>query len=272
MKLASFLVMMFLLASCKTEKVVEVDLYQYFKGINGTAVFYNPSTSEYKVFNIVLSDKRSSPCSTFKIMAAYIALSEHIVSPEDSMLKWSGMNYEFPAWNKNMDMKTAFKTSCVWYFRRLINNIPPQKVQSYLQEYQYGNQDVSDWAGEQNANTDIKDLKGFWLESSLKISPMEQVRFLARMFARKTSTTDILKDIMQISESPAKIYGKTGLGIKDDKVDNAWFIGFYEREKQQIFFAVRLNDKQNNIQDYRHRASFYARQIAIDIIQNANLF
>ena len=65
---------------------------------------------------------------------------------------------------------------------------------------------------------------------------------------------------------------KTGLGIKNNMVDTAWFIGFYEQNNLKVFFAVRLNDKKNSLKDYRHLASIYAKQIALDIIQNANIF
>ena len=86
--------------------------------------------------------------------------------------------------------------------------------------------------------------------------------FTGNVFSRKRSITD----------NPTKIYGKTGLGIKDDKVDTAWFVGFYEQKQRNIFFAIRLLDKENEIKDYRHLASFYAKQIALDIIQKEKIF
>lgn len=272
MKFSLFIITIFLLFSCSKENAEEINLSQYFKGITGTAVFYNPDIQQYKIYNIPLSNIPSSPCSTFKIMSANIALSENIISKENSILEWNGKIYENPQWNKNMDMKEAFRTSCVWYFRKLIDKMPQQTIKSYLQKNHYGNQDISDWYGEQNSNTNIAELKGFWIESSLQISPLEQVRFLAQIFSKENQTTQKLKDIMLISDNPIKIYGKTGLGIKNDKVDTAWFVGFYEQNNHKIFFAVRLHDKENNIKDYRHLASFYAKEIALDIIHNVKIF
>lgn len=271
MKFIKFLIIALLL-SCSRQTTEDIDLSQYFKGVNGTAVFYNPQTAEYKIYNKELSLKKSSPCSTFKIMSAYMALSENIVTKENSNLKWNGKNYENPAWNKTINLQDAFKTSCVWYFRTLIDKISPAKVKAYLQKYHYGNQDISDWNGDTNTNTDIAELKGFWIESSIQISPLEQVKFLSRLFSEENQNTKTLKELMLISEEPVKIYGKTGLGIKDNLVNNAWFIGFYERHNHKIFFAIRLNDKENPLKDYRHSASFYAREIALDIIENANIF
>lgn len=272
MKFGIFLATIFLLFSCSNEYSEEINLSGYFKGITGTAVFYHPDASQYKVYNGPLSNVQSSPCSTFKIMSANIALSENIISKKNSNIKWNGKNYENLDWNKNMNINEAFRTSCVWYFRKLIDKISPQKVKSYLQKNHYGNQDISDWQGLQNNNTNISELKGFWIESSLQISPIEQVRFLAQLFSKENQTTQTLKDIMLITDKPFKIYGKTGLGIKNDKVDTAWFVGFYEQNNHKIFFAIRLHDKENDIKDYRHLASFYAKQIALDIIHGAKIF
>lgn len=272
MKFIHFLVAIFLLFSCDEKNIEEINLSEYFRGISGTAVFYNSAASQYKIYNIPLSNVRSSPCSTFKIMSANIALSENLISEESSVIEWNGKNYGNPVWNKNMDIKDAFQTSCVWYFRKLIDRIPQQTIKSYLQKNHYGNQDISDWSGEQNDNTNISELKGFWIESSLQISPMEQVRFLEKIFSKENQTTKTLKDIMLVIDGSVKIYGKTGLGIKNDVVDTAWFVGFYEQNNLRIFFVVRLADKENSIKDYRHLASFYAKQIALDIIQNADIF
>lgn len=272
MKLIKILLCVSFLYACDCPEIEETDLSEYFRGINGTAVFYNPAVNRYKIHNRASSGKRSSPCSTFKIMSAYIALSEKIITPQNSAINWNKNNYEFTEWNKDIKLPEAFKTSCVWYFRRLIDKIPPQTIAAYLQKYRYGNQDISDWNGSQNTNTDIADLKGFWIESSLKISPVEQVNFLAGLFNKADSAATELKNIMRIDETPAKVYGKTGMGVKDDLIQDAWFVGFYEKEKQYIYFAVRLDDKQNKIADYRHKASRYAKQIALDIIENENLF
>ena len=54
MKFNQFIIAIFLLCSCNKESMEEVNLSQYFKGISGTAVFYNPAVSQYKIYNILL--------------------------------------------------------------------------------------------------------------------------------------------------------------------------------------------------------------------------
>lgn len=272
MKKIRFILCILFLLSCSKTEVTEVDLSPYFQGIGGTAVFYQPTTGQYKIHNLSLSGQRSSPCSTFKIISAGLALSEHLINKGHSKIKWNKKHYDMQTWNKDMTLKEAFRTSCVWYFRNLINRLPQAKIQAALNRLEYGNKDISDWKGNLNANAEHPELKGFWIESSLQISPVEQVRSLAKLFSSPSPTAATLKELMQTTETPVKIYGKTGLGIKDNKVHTAWFVGFFEQNNRPVYFAVRLADEDNPLPDYRHKASQYARQIAIDIISNARLF
>ena len=36
--------------------------------------------------------------------------------------------YPFDMWNKDMNLNEAFQTSCVWYFRQVIDNIGQEKL------------------------------------------------------------------------------------------------------------------------------------------------
>ena len=266
------LVFLTLLSCCQT-KTEEIDLSSYFAGLNGTAVFYNANTGQSKIYNKTLSYKQSSPCSTFKIMSSYIGLSEHKISMQDSLRKWNRKTYWNPQWNRDITFPQAFQASCVWYYRRLINEVGEKRTKHYLQKFNYGNMDTSDWKGLLNSNTNIPELRGFWLESSLKISPVEQTRVLAEIFKKNSPAAADLQRVMKIQDSPVKIYGKTGMGVKNDKVVDAWFVGFYETADNKIFFAVRLDDNDNNAAPgYRTRASQIARQIAVEIINREKIF
>mgnify|MGYP002225640681 CR=1 FL=1 len=62
----------------------------------------------------------------------------------------------------------AFRTSCVWYFRQVTDDIGKVKMQNELNKLKYGNCDISDWEGKLNTNNNNRALTGFWIESSLK--------------------------------------------------------------------------------------------------------
>lgn len=51
---------------------------------------------------------------------------------------------------------------------------------------QYGNCDISDWEGQLNTNNNNRALTGFWIKSSLTISPKEQVEVMERIFGENS--------------------------------------------------------------------------------------
>ena len=247
-----------------------IDLSSYFENINGTAVFYTPDTNTYNIYNDELSTKQSSPCSTFKIFSTYVALDNKTIDANNSLRKWNGTIYWYDAWNKDIDLDTAFKTSCVWYYRQVIDEIGQDTMQKYIDKFDYGNKDISDWDGKTDLDDDPRDLKGFWLETSLKVSPKEQVQILNKIF---TTTNDeyiltTLKDLMLTytdDTNNLKIYGKTGYGVVNGENADAWFVGMYEYNSKVTYFAVRLDDPKNP-----QALSSTAKEIAINIIKNLN--
>lgn len=256
--------------STPSETTTIVDYSSYFKGINGTAIFYTPENNHYTVYNQSLSEKRSSPCSTFKIFSTYVALDNKTIDANNSLRKWNGTIYWYDAWNKDIDLDTAFKTSCVWYYRQVIDEIGQHTMQKYIDKFDYGNKDISDWDGKTNLDDDPRDLKGFWLETSLKISPLEQVQLLNRLFSANENPMALakLKELMLVYEdnnTGLKIYGKTGYGVVNGENTDAWFTGFYEINNQRTYYSVRLDDPKNP-----QALSSTAKEIAINIIKNLN--
>ena len=114
--------------------------------------------------------------------SSLIALENGIILPEDSTRTWSGERFWNEDWNKDIDFREAFRTSCVWYFRQVIDNIGKDRMQKELEKLQYGNCDISDWEGSLNTNNNNRALTGFWIESSLRISPKEQTEVMERIF------------------------------------------------------------------------------------------
>ncbi len=143
-------------------------------------------------------------------------------------------------------------------------------MQKYIDKFDYGNKDISDWDGKTNLDDDPRDLKGFWGETSLKVSPKEQVQILNKIF---TTTNDeyiltTLKDLMLTytdDTNNLKIYGKTGYGVVNGENADAWFVGMYEYNSKVTYFAVRLDDPKNP-----QALSPTAKEIAINIIKNLN--
>lgn len=253
----------------KIPEIVEVDWSEYFNGLNGTAVIYDASNKKYTIYNRDLAITRSSPCSTFKIISSLIALENGIIETENSTKTWSGEIFWNEDWNKDIDFQKAFRTSCVWYFRQVIDDIGEDLMQKELDKLQYGNCDISDWEGRLNTNNSNRALTGFWIESSLMISPKEQVEVMEHIFGKESNyseeTQNTLKQVMLLSEvdsTDISIYGKTGMGKVDGIVVDAWFTGVAESKTGDVYFCVRLGRT-----DGMNVSSTLAKEIAIDLVQ-----
>lgn len=247
-----------------TKATVEnVDYSVYFKGIRGCAVLYDLQENEYQLYNSELCEQEVSPLSTFKIVSTLAGLKNGVLENETSNMAYSGTLYSVSDWNDNLTLEQAFQTSCIWYFRQVIDEVGAEELQRELDELQYGNCDISEWDGS-NINP-LPELNGFWLASSLKISPLSQVDVLKSIFEGESSYSgediNILKNIMAVNGETKDIYGKTGSGPGGQ----AWFVGFSEENGNRVYFAVYLEDSGQKDQV----SGGMAREIALDILAQA---
>lgn len=220
--------------------VENVDYNEYFNGIQGCAVIYDSWEDKYMYYNPELCEQEVSPFSTFKIISTLAGLQNGIIENEASTMEYSGTLYPISDWNENLTLKKAFWTSCVWYFRQVIDGVGAEELQRELDELQYGNCDLSEWGGS-NVNP-LPELNGFWLASSLKISPVAQVEVMRKIFEGESfydeTAIATLKNIMLLQADLQGVYGKTGSGSEG----KAWFVGFFEENGSRVYFAVYLDD------------------------------
>ncbi|HEX9061077.1 MAG TPA: class D beta-lactamase [Clostridia bacterium] len=244
-----FIVMLSLLVSgcssnkaavSKSDKTVSEDLSKYFTGYDGCFVLYDKAKNEYTIYNESKSKKQVPPCSSFKIVNSLIGLETKVVEDENTVFKWDGTKYPIESWNRDHTLKSAVSNSVVWYFQRLASQVGKERMQEYIDRVNYGNRDISGGITE------------FWLQSSLKISPMEQVGILKQFYDYKLPFSkrniDIVKSIILLSdENGVKLSGKTGSGPihGSDKYVNGWFVGYVERGQNVYIFATNIeaNDK-----------------------------
>lgn len=145
-------------------------------------------------------------------------------------------------------------------------------MQEELEKLQYGNCDISDWEGRLNTNNNNRVLTGFWLESSLLISPKEQTEVMERIFGENSEyseeTQNDLKQVMLVTEQEQTdilLYGKTGMGKAEGIVVDAWFTGFAETTEGNLYFCVRLGRT-----DGMNVSSPLAKEIAIKLVSYYN--
>ncbi len=248
----------------------EVDWSGYFGDVNGAAVIYDPKKNHYQIYRQELALTRRSPCSTFKIISSLAALEYGIIEPDDSVRIWSGETFWNREWNQDIDFTDAFHASCVWYFREVVDEIGKDRMQEKLNQLSYGNCDISDWEGRLNTNNSNPALTGFWLESSLLISPKEQTEVMERIFGEDTvvseETRSQLEQVMCLAdqeETDITIYGKTGMGKANGIVVDAWFTGFADDAGRRIYFCIYMGET-----DHQEVSSAGARKTAVEIVSD----
>jgi bla regulator protein BlaR1 len=245
------------------EKVIEEDLSSYFTGYEGCFVLFDKNKNEYTVYNQPKSKKQVSPCSTFKIASSLIGLEAKVLKDENTTFKWDGMKYPIESWNKDQTLKSAVSDSVVWYFRELASQVGEEKMQDHLNKFDYGNKDISGG------------LTKFWLQSSLKISPMEQVNFLRRFYDYQLPVSkknvDIVKEVITLSdEGGVKLSGKTGSGGSSlNKYINGWFVGYVEMKKNVYIFATNIEADGSSD---KSAGGQQAKEITINILKDKNVF
>lgn len=218
-----------------------VDYADIFGNLEGCAVVYEPASQTCFLYKEAMCETQVSPYSSFKIVSALIGLDAGVLADENSVMNYDGTQYPMAAWNKEVTLQEAFGSSCIWYFKQVIEAAGEEKVRAALEALPYGNCDCSEWDG--SGINPLPDLNGFWLDSSLKISPKEQAAVLADIMEGKTdfqkTDIEILKRIMLVEKADSySVYGKTGTGTEG----KAWFVGFAEQGERRIYAAVYVDD------------------------------
>ncbi len=221
-----------------SKMVVEEDLSSYFNGYDAAFVLYDSSAETYTIYNKEKSEERVSPNSTYKIYSALFALDKGIINKENSKMKWDGTEHQFEQWNMDHDIYSAMSSSANWYFENLTELTGFDNVKNYFCDIGYGNCDFS--AGQYD----------FWSESSLKISPMEQVVLLKEMMDYDMDfpheCVDVVKDSMLIEQNGKEVlYGKTGTGNINGNDTSGWFVGCVESGEKRYVFAANLKAENN---------------------------
>lgn len=237
------------------KNVIDEDLSSYFDGYNGSFVLYDPSKNQYKIYNRKMSEQRVSPNSTYKIYSALFALEKNVISPNNNEQIWDGTVYPFKEWNTNQNLSTALGSSVNWYFQNIDQKVGKKQLQYYLDKINYGNEDLSG------------NLDSYWIESSLKISPIEQVQILyafdENTFGFKEENIRAVKSAILIDEQKHRqLYGKTGTGSINGKNINGWFIGLVKKGDHTFYFAVNIQNNRGHANG--SKAADIARQILRD--------
>ncbi|MBP2633412.1 MAG: Beta-lactamase [Firmicutes bacterium] len=239
------------------QNIAYEDLSSYFQGYDGTFILLDLKKDRYQIYNDDKSKKRISPNSTYKIISSLVGLETGILKDENTLLEWDKTLYPFERWNRDQTLASAMAYSVNWYFQKVDAGVGKTRIENYLKQIGYGNNDISGG------------IYDFWVESSLKISPLEQVELLKKLYTYEIPFSqrniDIVKKAIKISEEDkTTLYGKTGTGIVNERSINGWFVGCVEHEDKIYIFAT-------NIQGENQADGTNAKNITLAILKDKNI-
>ena len=197
----------------------------------------------YKVedYLIIASDKNRSgdeklPASTFKIPNSLIALETGLVAdPDKDIFKWDGVKRSIEPWNKDHTLRSALAVSAVPVYQEIARRIGPERMQKYLDLFEYGNRDIGGGIDQ------------FWLTGNLRIDPMQQVDFVDRLrrgvLPASKRSQELVRDILPVTKvGDAIIRAKSGLlGAEVGKPSLGWMVGWAEKGSAQTVFALNMD-------------------------------
>jgi beta-lactamase class D len=204
---------------------------KYFPHNKGTFVMRDMLTNQTFIYNEERARKPQPPESTFKIVNALIGLQVGVVQDEYEVKRWDGVKRSRGEWNKDHTLGSAMRASAVWYYQAMARDIGKERMQEWLNKLNYGNKDIS--AG----------IDTFWLNSSLQISPLEEMEFLSRLvqeklpFDKKHMKT-VKRMLIQEEGDNYTLFGKTGTR---NNPPAGWFVGFVESNYHTYVFAANID-------------------------------
>lgn len=230
-------------AAALTER--EVDLSEFFVGVDSadaTFVVLKAAAGEIIRHNPARAQRRFVPASTFKIPNSLIALETNSASGPDHLIQWDSTGpraggFWASSWSQDHTLRSALRNSVIWYYQVLARDIGADRMQRYLDQFDYGNRNMGGG------------LDQFWLHGDLRISPDEQVQFLKRMYDGDIGLSDrstrIVRDILVLDASQAdRLSGKTGTANVTATRTLAWLVGYVERQADTWFFALNLEGEE----------------------------
>lgn len=239
-------------------KISYIDLSHLFGEYQGSFVLYDTAMDSWRIYNKELAAKRISPASTYKIYSALFALESGIITPKQSRIRWDGTHYKYDLWNDDQTLESAMKNSVTWYFQSLDKQTGLSSIREYVKKINYGNQRIEG------------DVSSYWIDSPLKISPIEQVEMLKKMYDNQFGFSpehiQTVKDSIRLSKTKqGTLSGKTGTKEVNGENICGWFIGYIEQDSHTYFFAT-------NIQNETLASGPYATELTFSILSELELW
>lgn len=194
---------------------------------------------------------RTTPASTFKIAISLMGYDSGFL--KDAHNPTLEFHEDYPdwggaAWRQPTDPARWMKYSVVWFSQQVTESLGAVRFADYTKKFEFGNADV---AGDKRHP---HGLTHAWIDSSLQISPLEQVAFLVKLVNHTLpvsehafAMTDRITEVTRLGDWD--IHGKTGTGFpanadgSDDETRGwGWFVGWTRSGGKTLVFARLIQD------------------------------
>ncbi len=248
MKIAPIVLLFLLLLSCSSERnkipksktsipeqIVKPEIQALLDGaeVTGSILIYDKNNDTYYSNDFKWASEGNLPASTYKIPNTIIGLETGVIENDSTVFLWDGEERNMDRWEQDLVLKKAFQLSCVPCYQEVARKIGTAIMNGYVQKLQYGNMHI-----------DSSNIDNFWLLGKSRISQMQQIDFLMKLYYRELPiserTMKIVKKIMITERSEEyTLSGKTGLSIEDGNY-NGWYVGYVESNNNVLFFATNM--------------------------------
>lgn len=196
------------------------DLARHFTAVGtpGTFALFDAATAKLTLVDARRAGQRFVPASTYKIPNSLIALETGAVKDIDEVLPYGGKPQRRAEWAHDMNLRDAIRVSNLPVYQGVARRIGLARMKEWIARLHYGNEALGDVADR------------FWLDGPLKISAIEQARFLARLGQRQlplsARTQDMVHDITLVEKTPTHaLHAKTGWYYKPPE-SLGWWVGW----------------------------------------------
>lgn len=217
-------------------RITEVDEWAAMfseAGVEGTFAAHRVGTDDIRVHNPQRATTPAIPASTFKILNSLIALDTGVVADVDDAVPWDGVERSVAAWNRDHSLRTGIAVSAVWMYQQLARTIGSERMTAAVRSADYGNMVIGGPVDE------------FWLRGDLRISPIQQIDFLARL-----ATDDLpfnshdqaaVREILIRDRGADWTWGhKTGTALASQPV-LGWLVGYTTHGEGTWVFAMNID-------------------------------
>lgn len=182
-----------LLTPAHFEMAQTLDLSKSFRdlGVEGSIVIYDQNKNHFYEHHPTRNTTAFLPASTFKIFNSLVSLETGVIADDVAVLTWDGIQRDFPAWNRDTNLRQAFKDSTVWFYQVLARRVGHSRMKDLINRVGYGDRQIGT----------PQQIDRFRLDGPLQITPKQQTEFLQKLESNRLPLAIIGRQPFEKSQS-----------------------------------------------------------------------